>query len=376
MDPSFMTRLGSSRPQASLPAFERFFREQYHAVVRIAFGVVGNAQAAQDVAQDVFISAFKRFPDPGQSDHACAWVRVAAAHTALNAVRGERRRDRRQLLSGVEVPPMGPEETVLDREWILLAERLRQPDAAQRPVIRDPWRMPRRLAGASLGTSTAVGAGVVAIGVGAAAALTSVYAPTHVAPLHVSLSDAQAIANLFGLSRSQLPGSLPASGSRKLAFGDVSWTSAGLAQEVSSIARASALTHLAYSAPATLPAGVGSPSGIAVQPQRTATVTFSQKAGPGIAGSTLEITGGPAILIQYGSRSGVAGLTTLAIAVMERPTASSTGATASQLEAFLLSRGGLPSGLAQELRLLGSPGPTLPVPVPSDMTAQQPEPAR
>ncbi|HEX4657762.1 MAG TPA: hypothetical protein VH307_10280 [Streptosporangiaceae bacterium] len=258
----------------------------------------------------------------------------------------------------------------IDLEWILLAERLRQPDAAQRPVIRNPWRMPRRLAGASLGTSTAVGAGVVAIGVGAAAALTSVYAPTHVAPLHVSLSDAQAIANLFGLS-GQLRGSLPASGSRKLAFGNVSWTSAGPAQEVSSIARASALTHLAYSAPATLPAGVGSPSGIAVQPQVTATVTFSQKAGPGIAGSTLEITGGPAILIQYGSRSGVAGLTTLAIAVMERPTASSTGATASQLEAFLLSRGGLPSGLAQELRLLGDPGTTLPVPVPSGMTAQQ-----
>jgi len=263
------------------------------------------------------------------------------------------------------------ETSDVDLEWILLAERLRQPDAAQRPVIRNPWRMPRRLVNASLGTSTAVGAGVVAIGVGAAAALTSVYAPTHVAPLHVSLGDAQAIAKLFGLSPSQLPGSPPASGSRKLAFGSVSWTSAGRAEEVSSIARASALTHLAYSAPATLPAGVGSPSGIAVQPQVTATVTFSQKAGPGIAGSTLEITGGPAILIQYGGRSGVAGLTTLAIAVMERPTASSTGATASQLEAFLLSRGGLPSGLAQELRLLGNPGTTLPVPVPSGMTAQQ-----
>jgi RNA polymerase sigma-70 factor (ECF subfamily) len=85
------------------------------------------------VAQDVFISAFKRFPDPGQSDHACAWVRVAAAHTALNAVRGERRRDRRQLLSGVEVPPMGPEETVLDRE-------------SRTEVRRALSRLPRRAA--------------------------------------------------------------------------------------------------------------------------------------------------------------------------------------------------------------------------------------
>jgi RNA polymerase sigma factor (sigma-70 family) len=116
MDTSFMARLGSSPPQASLPAFEEFFREQYPAVVRIAFGVVQDAQTAQDVAQDVFISAFQRFGDPAESDHACAWVRVAAAHAALNAIRGERRRRRRQQLFAVEVPPMGPEETVLDRE--------------------------------------------------------------------------------------------------------------------------------------------------------------------------------------------------------------------------------------------------------------------
>ena len=64
MDTSFLTRLGSPPPQASLSAFERFFREQYPVVVRIALGVTGDAQAAQDVAQDVFISAFQRFPEP------------------------------------------------------------------------------------------------------------------------------------------------------------------------------------------------------------------------------------------------------------------------------------------------------------------------
>jgi RNA polymerase sigma factor (sigma-70 family) len=123
MDTSFMSRRGSSPPQASPPSFEQFFREQYPAVVRIAFGVVGDAQAAQDVAQDVFISAFQRFPDPGAAEHASAWVRVAAAHTALNAIRGERRRDRRQQLSAAVVPPMGPEETVLDRESVAEVRR-------------------------------------------------------------------------------------------------------------------------------------------------------------------------------------------------------------------------------------------------------------
>ena len=118
-----MTDVRSSPPQTSFPAFERFFREQYPVVVRIAFGVVGDAQAAQDVAQDVFIAALRRFPDPGDPGPAGAWVRAAAAHTALNAIRGERRRDRRQRLAGVEVAPAGPEETVLDRESRLEVRR-------------------------------------------------------------------------------------------------------------------------------------------------------------------------------------------------------------------------------------------------------------
>ena len=50
MEASFMTHLRSSPPQTSFSAFERFFRAEYPVVVRIAFGVVGDAQAAQDVA--------------------------------------------------------------------------------------------------------------------------------------------------------------------------------------------------------------------------------------------------------------------------------------------------------------------------------------
>jgi hypothetical protein len=262
-----------------------------------------------------------------------------------------------------------PDVADVDLEWIMLQERLREPDAPGRPAA--PRRMPRRMVKLSLGTGTAVAAGVVALGVGAAAALNSIYAPTHVAPVTVSPADLAAVENIAGLSGAQLSGHLPLSGSRQLAFGEVSWTSAGRPQQVSSIARASALTHLAFSAPATLPAGVGPASGIAVAAQVTATVRFNASAGPAIGGSTLEITVGPAIAVQYGSRTGQDGVTTLVIAVMARPVASSTGATASQLEAFLLSRPGLPAGLTQELRMLGSPGTTLPVPVPSGMSAQQ-----
>lgn len=106
---------GGIRP--SPLAFERFFRSQYPAVVRIAFSVMGDAHMAQDVAQDVFIAAQARFPEPEGSDHAAAWVRTAAAHLALNAVRGRRRRDDRQRRSTTDMSsPAEPEQLVIDRE--------------------------------------------------------------------------------------------------------------------------------------------------------------------------------------------------------------------------------------------------------------------
>ena len=81
---------------AALADFEVFFRSHYRPVVRLAQSVVGDSQVAQDVAQDVFLAAYRRFG--GDYEHAAGWVRVAAVHTALNELRGERRRDKRQLL--------------------------------------------------------------------------------------------------------------------------------------------------------------------------------------------------------------------------------------------------------------------------------------
>jgi len=254
----------------------------------------------------------------------------------------------------------------IDLEWILLQDRLAAPGTAQRPAGRARGRMPRRLTHISVGAGTAVVAGVLAVGAAAAAVLNTVYAPTRVAPVQVNAGDLRAIENVTGLGTGQLS----ASGSRQLTFGEVSWTTAGGPQQVSSIARASAITGLAFPTPGTLPGGVGAISQIMAQPQVTATIRFSQNAGAGVAGSTLEVTAGPAIAVQYGGATGGSNLPTLAIVAARRPVASSTGATASQLETFLLSRPGLPAGLVQELRLLGKPGGILPIPVPSGMWEQ------
>ncbi len=97
-----------------MAAFDSFFRDHYRTVVRLAYSVVGDAQGAQDVAQDVFLAAYRRFP--GHYEQAAGWVRVAAVHTALNVLRGERRRDERQSLVHVVSSLPSVEDAVIDRE--------------------------------------------------------------------------------------------------------------------------------------------------------------------------------------------------------------------------------------------------------------------
>jgi len=169
-----------------------------------------------------------------------------------------------------------------DLAWLRLQAELREPrTAGARPPVADPWSRPRRLVSVSVGTGTAVAAGVLVVGVAAAAALTTVYAPTKVVPVQVSPADVRAIAGIADLGAAAGPDGLPPSGSRQLPFGTLSWTSAGKAQQVSTVAQAIARTHLAYTPPATLPRGVGAPASIMVQPKVTATIHFSQTGSSG-----------------------------------------------------------------------------------------------
>ena len=107
---------GDPTPWAQRPAvlFEALFREHYVPVVRLAQTIVGDPQTAQDVAQEVFLAAHRRFP--GDVERAPGWLRVAAVHTALNVIRGDRRRERRHLRVLPAPPVPGPEEAVVDRE--------------------------------------------------------------------------------------------------------------------------------------------------------------------------------------------------------------------------------------------------------------------
>jgi RNA polymerase sigma factor (sigma-70 family) len=113
-DGRFLKWAGDDDRPAGSASFESFYREHYRSVVGLAAGVLGDSHAAQDVAQEVFISAYDRFR--GDVDRAPGWVRVAAVHTSLNLIRGDRRRERRHRLTAPDEAVAGPEDAVVERE--------------------------------------------------------------------------------------------------------------------------------------------------------------------------------------------------------------------------------------------------------------------
>jgi RNA polymerase sigma-70 factor (ECF subfamily) len=81
-------------------SFERLFKAQYARVAGIANRVLADPQEAEDVAQEVFID-FHRLHS-ASSPYAGPWLYRAAAHTALNRVRGRKRRERRELAQALD----------------------------------------------------------------------------------------------------------------------------------------------------------------------------------------------------------------------------------------------------------------------------------
>jgi RNA polymerase sigma factor (sigma-70 family) len=84
-----------SEEQRAAAGFEAFFRAQFATAVRIANAVVRDVHLAEDVAQEAFIATRRRFPDPERADNAAGWLHAAAAHLALNELRGRRRHEGR-----------------------------------------------------------------------------------------------------------------------------------------------------------------------------------------------------------------------------------------------------------------------------------------
>jgi hypothetical protein len=98
---------------------------------------------------------------------------------------------------------------------------------------------------------------------------------------------------------------------------------------------------------------------------------------PGVDGTTLSLSAGPGVLTVYGAppaattdaapkkRKSEFSIPSLAIVQMNTPTVVSDGAPVTVLEGYLAGLPGVPPDLAAQIKNLGDPATTLPIPVPT-----------
>jgi RNA polymerase sigma factor (sigma-70 family) len=128
-----------STVQSEDSAFEQLFTAEYARVVGIANRVLADPHEAEDVAQEVFID-FHRLHS-ASAQYAPAWLHRAAAHTALNRLRGARRRLRREISQAAQegertVDPSRQLEVNEDRRLVRQALARLAPKPAAVLVLR------------------------------------------------------------------------------------------------------------------------------------------------------------------------------------------------------------------------------------------------
>jgi len=144
---------------AMAAAFEALFLAEYGRVVAVANRVLLDRSEAEDVAQEVFLD-FHRRHSPVAS-YAAAWLHRAAWHSALNRVRGRRRRERREQLGAVGERDDG---------WSADPQRIAERNEERAQVRSAMAKLPARAAGVLAlrysGLSYAEVAEAMGIGVG------------------------------------------------------------------------------------------------------------------------------------------------------------------------------------------------------------------
>jgi len=159
-------------------------------------------------------------------------------------------------------------------------------------------------------------------------------------------------------------------------FGKLTWSSQAEPHQVATLAAAMSETGLPGIS-VRVPASVTAAPKYGAMAKTSATFVFdaatAQRSAAAIGrtappmpakldGSTLIFSGGPAIVITYGDEAASGALF---VGVAKAPTVSSDGATVAELQAYLLSQPSVSPALAAQIRAIGDPASTLPVPIPA-----------
>lgn len=97
-------------------AFEDLFLRHYATVYRVVYGVVGNAQEAEDLAQETFTVLYRQPPRLDGASALGAWLYRVAVNRAFNALRAEQRMPRESGWAAPLEQQRDPQDEYLRRE--------------------------------------------------------------------------------------------------------------------------------------------------------------------------------------------------------------------------------------------------------------------
>jgi hypothetical protein len=182
-------------------------------------------------------------------------------------------------------------------------------------------------------------------------------------------------------------------------FGTMTQRVAPRVRDVTGPAAAAALAGFAVEVPTWLPNGTPSIARYAVTSGSDSTFTFSARKSFATAprgrpvasmpraldGATLELRTRPAVIVSYGEPASgrqISGAPShrdarddaarerefppLIVVQAPVPSLTSTGATVAEIEAYLLQQPGVSPSLAAQIRAIGDPATTVPIPIPID----------
>ena len=122
--------------------FEAFVRRYQDMVFATAIRLLGNPPEAEDVAQTVFLKAFQRFGEIGQSPAAAGWLKTVTRNTCLNYL--SRYRARWRFFSEIDRSDAGGSETgyeaalASDRSPALEMEQAFEREQLEQALLRLP----------------------------------------------------------------------------------------------------------------------------------------------------------------------------------------------------------------------------------------------
>jgi RNA polymerase sigma-70 factor (ECF subfamily) len=82
--------------QGSDEAFAAIFRAYHGRVFAVAYRLVGSAQEAEDIAQEVFLRLYLRPLPTGREHNLAGWLLKVATNLAYNSLRSRQRREARE----------------------------------------------------------------------------------------------------------------------------------------------------------------------------------------------------------------------------------------------------------------------------------------